>query len=511
MPDLERAQPWTRNLLRPSLLLGLATLAIHVAANGGYGFFRDELYFIVCGQHPALGYVDQPPLTPLLARFMWTISGGSLPIFRLAPAIVMAVTVALTAEFAGVLGGGRFAQALSGLCTFGASIFLADGTLLTTDVFQALTWLGLSWCIVRLAQTGNEKWWLAFGAIAAVGIWGKYLIGFYLLGIAIGVLATPLRRSLLKPWLWLGALLAVVLVLPNLLWQYQHGWPFAEIGKAGAGGKNVALSPVVYLATQVLLVGPLAAPVWVLGLWAFGIKPKLAAYRVFAISWVLVVALAVLLHGKDYYAAPLYPMLLAGGAVWIESRMRRTVVRAACAGVLAAVALFLAPITVPVLPVETFIGYQKMLHIDPAATASEHLASGVLPQYYADMFGWREMAAKVAAVYNALPPADRAHAVFFGRNYGEAAAIDVFGRPLGLPPAISGHNNYYLWGPQGHDGSVVIVLGNSSAELQAVYRDVTAAGRVDAPYAMPYETNLNIYVARGLKVPFDWPKLKHYE
>src|SRR5208282_4893253 len=175
-----------RSLLRPSIVLGLATLAVHLAAGGRYGFFRDALYFIVCGQRPAWGYVDQPPLIPLLARFMWDISGGSNFVFTLFPAVVMAVTVALTAEFARSLGGGKFAQSLAGLSAFGSSILLADGTLFTTDVLQPLTWLGCSWCIVRLVQTKNEKWWLAFGAIVGISFLSKYLIGLYVATILIG-------------------------------------------------------------------------------------------------------------------------------------------------------------------------------------------------------------------------------------------------------------------------------------------------------------------------------------
>ncbi|HET6452689.1 MAG TPA: glycosyltransferase family 39 protein [Spirochaetia bacterium] len=500
-----------RPLVRPSVILGLATLVLHLAAAGGYGFFRDELYFIVCGQRLAWGYVDQPPLIPLISRFLWQAGGGSLWVFQLCPAIVMAVTVALTAEFAAALGGGVFAQALAGLCAFGAPVLLIDGTLLTTDLLQPLTWMGCAWCLVKLAQTGNEKWWLAFGAFAGVSVLGKYLFAFFLAGIFVGILATPLRRSFLKPWLWLGALLALVIVSPNLLWQYQHGWPFAELARAGVEWKNRVLPPGAYLAQEVLMMGPLAAPVWILGLWAFGIRPKLAAYRAFAVAWVVVVALAILVHGKDYYAAPLYPILLAGGGVWLEGVMKRTISRAAYAGALAVLSLFFAPLGVPILPVDSFIRFEQMLHLSSSAGTSERSALGELPQYYADQFGWREMAEKVAAVYHALPPADQAQAVFFGRNYGEAAAIDMFGRPLGLPPAISGHNNYYLWGPMGHNANVVIVAGGKPDEYRAAYQDVTVAGRIDNPYAMPYETNIPVYVLRGLKVPFNWKGLKHFE
>ncbi len=499
-------------LIRPSLLLGLATLAIHLAVNGGYGFFRDELYFIVCGQRLAWGYVDQPPLIPLVARLTRVLLGNSLLALRMGPALAMAATVALTAEFARFLGGGRFAQTLAGLCVLGAGQFLGNGTLLTTDMLQPLTWLGCSWCLVRLAQTGNERWWLAFGAVVGVSLISKYLIGFYLVALAVGILATPLRRSWIKPWLYLGALLALAMITPNLVWQYRHGWPFLELANAGMHGKNLVLSPRELLWEQITLIGPAAAPVWIAGLWAFAVRPKLAAYRVFAIAWFALLVLVLVLHGKAYYAASIYPTLLAGGAVWIESRLRNMAARTAIAVVVACVAVILAPFAIPVLPIDSYIAYAKNFGVAPST--AQHLKLGLLPQHFADMFGWPEMAAKVAAIFNQMPPEDRARAVFLGRNYGEAAAIDVFGQPLGLPPAICGHNNYFLWGPRGHDGSVVIWLGGDRTALLKKYQEVTVAGYIDSPYALPDETNLPIYVLRGLKTGTSldraWPIFKNY-
>jgi len=511
MTELENHGFSWKSLLRPSILLGLATLAIHLAAGAGYGFFRDELYFIVCGQRPALGYVDQPPLVPLLAAFLWKLSGGSHFVFELFPAALMAVTVSLSAEFARSLGGGRFSQFLAGLCVFGGGVILMGGTKLSTDVLQPLAWLGCSWCIVRLVQSRDERWWLAFGAIVGISFLTKYMILLYVAALLLGILATPLRRSFLRPWLWVGAALALLIMSPNLWWQYHHGWPFLELARAGAHGKNVVLPPLVLLAREVLLAGVLAFPVWLAGLWSFGIKPKFAAYRAFSLSYIVMLVLLVVLHGKDYYIAAIYPTLFAGGAVWAEAKVRSVGARAAYASVVAAASLFFAPFTVPLLSVSNFIQYERALNASPSASASEHLALRGLPQDYADMFGWKEMAEKVAAVYNSLPPEKRAKAVFFGNNYGEAAAIDLYGRALGLPPAICAHNNYYLWGRMGHDGNVIIVLANDLKELNAVYQEVTIAGRLDNPYAMPYETNLNIVVASGLKVPFPWERLKHYE
>ena len=498
-------------LTRPSILLALVCLVLHAFANGHYGFFRDELYFIACGMRPAFGYVDQPALVPLFAAWSHALAGDNVWLFRLLPMLVAAATTALTAEFTRSLGGGRFAQALAGLCILLAPDFLLGGTLFTTDLFQPLTWLGLAFVLVKLEQSEDERWWLAFGAIAGFSLNSKYLIAFYLGALAIALLFTPQRKSLLRPWVWLGAVLAVMLVLPNVLWQQAHGWPFIELGKAGAGGKNVVMSPWEFFLQQLLLIGPLASLVWLAGLWAGLVRPRLAVTRAFPIAWLILFAVFDASHGKPYYMAPIYPTLLALGAAGIESRLRNMTARAAALGVLVAQGILIAPMTLPILPVDLFLRYQSVIGFTPSS--GEHQKLGALPQYYADMFGWPQMAQKIAAVYWSLSPQERAKAVFWGNNYGEAAAIDVFGAPLGLPPALSGHNNYWIWGPRGHDGSVLIIIGGSTKHYADLFQSFSVAGHIDTPYAMPYETNKPIYVLRGLKMPLKvyWPKVKHYE
>jgi hypothetical protein len=500
---------WTR----PSVLLALATFAIHLLINGRYGFFRDELYFIVCGNNPAWGYVDQPPLIPLIASWSHALFGNFLLGFRLAPALAMTATVALTAEFARLLGGGRFAQGLAGLCVLTGGIFLVDGLLLYTDMLQPLTWLACSWFLVRLAQSGDERWWIAFGIVVGISLLSKYLIIFYLAALLPGLLATPLRRSLARPWIYAGAAIALLMVLPNILWQQQHGWPFLQLGAAGVKGKNLALAPSDFFLQQLLLIGPVAAPVWLAGLWAAWVRPAHSVTRAFAIAYVLLCLVFIASHGKAYYLAPLYPTLLALGAVAIEHWFGKRSVRGAILALVAASGAFSAPLAVPVLPVASYIAYASAVGMAPSASATEHQKLGLLPQHFADMFGWPEMAASIAAAYDRLPPADRARAVFFGQNYGEAAAIDVFGPPLGLPPAISGHNNYFLWGPRGHDGSVILIIGGNRAQMAEEFRSVEQVGYIDTPYAMPYETSQPIYVLRGLKMPLAtlWPTLKKYE
>jgi hypothetical protein len=500
----------SRDWMRPSLVLGLASLMLHVLANGHYGIFRDELYFIVCGQRPDWGYVDQPSIVPLLAAGSHAIFGDFVLGFRLLPALVMSATVALTAEFTRSLGGDRFAQWLAGACVLLAPVFLIGGVLFYTDMFQALTWLGLSWVLVRLDQTGNERWWLAFGAIAGFSLNTKYLIAFYLAALAVGLLATPRRKSLAKPWLYLGMLLAGVLVAPNVLWQYSHDWPFLELGKAASGGKNLEMSPLAFFLQQILLTGPLQAIVWLCGLWAGLSRPKLPVARAFPIAWLILILVFDATHGKTYYSSAIYPTLLAFGALRIEEWINNVAARRAILTGVVTLGCLGAPITLPILPIDVFVRYQAAIGLTP--TTGERQVLGVLPQYYADMFGWREMAEQIANVYRALPPEDRARAVFYGENYGEAAAIDVFGPSLGLPPAIAGANNYYIWGPRGHDGSVVIIIGGSTQHYAELFRSTEVVGRISSPYAMPYETDQPIYVLRGMKTPLPdyWPQVKSY-
>jgi hypothetical protein len=511
MSGAERDEP--QGFARPSTALGMASLVLHLIVNNRYGIFRDELYFIVCGQHPALGYVDQPPLIPLIAGASYALFGTTLLPLRLVPTLAMSATVALAAELVRTLGGGRFAQWIGGLAVLLGPIFLVDGLLLSTDAMQPLTWLTCGWCLVRLAQTNDERWWLGFGAAAGISLASKYLILFYLAGLAVGVVATPLRRSLLKPWLYLGALIALIFLAPSLYWQARNGWPFLELSEAGANGKNIGLSPLAFVGQQLLFVGPGSAPVWLAGLWRFSVRPPLPHLRVFPIAYAVTVALFFILHAKAYYPAPIYPVLLAGGALAIERWLIRPVYRWIAAGSLAGAGALVAPLALPVLPPSEYGRYAHAFGLSSQAAATETAAQGVLPQQLADMFGWREMAEKVSDAYNALSPDERARAVFFGRNYGEAAAIDVYRPALHGPPSISGHNNYFLWGPRDHDGSVVIMVGGDLTQYAKNYDSVERVGELHSPYAMPYETNIPVFVLRVRHIPFGtaWPKLKHYE
>ena len=497
---------------RPALAysrgMAAAVLALHLAVADRYGFFRDELYFIDCGLHPDWGYADQPPLVPLLAGAMHRWWPGSLFMLRLWPALAHAGLVLLTAETARVLGGRAFAQALAALSVATAPVFLGMGSLLVTDLLQPLSWLFVAYALLRLKSGGGTAWWFAIAIVASVSLWSKYLLVFWLLALLLGLLLTPERRLLADRSPWLAMALTLILVAPNVLWQARHDFPFLQLGTYTVVQKNVPLSPWSFLLAAVRDLNLPTLPLWLTGLATLGLA---GSTRALALAAVGVVAAMIGLHGKPYYAAGVFPVLMAAGAVafagWIGSRIVRGVMVAGIAG-FGALAL---PLAIPLLPPDQLLQYQTALGLTPRVyQAGPH---ALLPQHFADQFGWPELAAMVAQAAQTLSPEDRAKLVFLAENYGEAGAIDVLGPGLGAPQAISGHNQYWLWGPRGHDGSVVLRFGGSRAALLKNYGSVTLVGEFQSRWAMPWEIGKPLWLCRDRKRPFesDWASFRHYD
>ena len=527
----------------PGLILAAAALALHLWANGGYDYFIDELNFIVCGQHLAWGYIDHPPLVPLIARLARELFGDSLLGLRLVPALAAAGLAALSAEAAGRLGGGAFARWLAGLAVLAAPVLSADGLLLSADTLQPLAWLAASMILISASRPEGEKRplvWVALGVIVGLALLAKYIMAFFLLAAGIGIVLTPARRMLLHKGPWLAAGTAALVLLPNLLWQHAHGWPFLQLNAAAYNGRNLTVGPLSYLLEEVLIVGPLTAPVWIAGLAGFAAWPRLAGARWLAIAWTVLMVLMLVLHGKSYYPAAIYPILLAGGAVVVEAVVRARAARVAVVAATVAAGVALAPFTLPILPVDRFIAYQgviaRVAGLASGEVAVDKQPTGELPPNYANMFGWRDIAAAVGQAYASLPPDQRGHAVFFARNYAEAAAIDVFGGAWSLPAAISANNNYFLWGPRDHDGKAVLLLSTApSPELREAYAALGAEARIgeveevrqdllkiygsaepvatiDPDHAYPFERHLTLWLCRDRRTSLvaDWDTLKIY-
>ena len=496
--------------------IALAMFAVLMADAAQYGIFRDEMYYIACGHHLAWGYVDQPPLIALFARLVTSVFGPSLYAIRLLPALAAFALVLLTGRLAQEMGGGRFAQGLAALCILIAPAYLAFDHLFTMNAFEPLIWMGGALLVLRILKTHNGKLWLWFGILAGFGMQNKNTELFFGFSVFVALLLTQERKQFREPWIWLGGLLALLVYLPNLLWQWHHGWPQLQILEATRAHRDIHLSPLQYFAAQALSMNPIALPIWLGGLWFLFFGRTGRVWCVLGWTFVVMVATFISLNAKYYYLWPVFPMLFAAGAVWIERGLTGAPgrwLKPAFVVLLVVSGALLVPLALPVLPPQTFLRYKNALGIH--GTKLEHGTNRqALPQIFADMFGWKNMARQTAQVYNSLPPQDRTQACIFAWNYGDAGAIDFYGPRYGLPDAISGHNSFWLWGPGHCTGAVVIVIGGEKKWLQPRYANVEAAGTIASEWARDDETNLMIWLCRGPKFPSlqkIWPRLRHYD
>jgi hypothetical protein len=493
-----------------ALIVAGAAVALHLACINRYGIFRDELYFVECSKHLAWGYVDQPPMIAVLLWIARHLFGESLFAIRILAVLGHAGVVLLTAALARKLGGSTFAQALAAVTAALAPIFLSVGHIMTMNIFEPLFWMGCVYVALLVIVDGrSEKWWLVFGALAGLGLENKQSTLFFGTAFVVGMLATSERRHFARPWIWLGGVVAFLISLPNLAWQYAHQWPMLELlHNVERSGKNAPVSPLSFFTGQAILMNPVTLPLWLAGiLWLLSQR----RFRFLGIAFVTLFVLFVAMKGKIYYLSPMMPLALAAGSVALSSTraIRRWPLWTYTALIVVSAAAIL-PLAIPILPVRTFIAYQQHLPVGAPKTESHDM--GPLPQLYADMFGWEEMTQAVARAYARLTPAERAKACIFGQNYGEAGAIDYFGPRYGLPHAISGHQNYFYWGPRGCDGSVMIVMTDNRDRLEELFTSVEDAGEFDHPYAMPYERHAVVHICRGLKVPMSelWPTIKKW-
>ena len=490
-------------------LVALLVAIVHAATAGRYDAQRNELYFLVCGRHPDFGYVDQPPLVPLIAAAT-QIFGVNVWLLRLPATLAAVGLVLLCAAFARLLGGEARAASLAAIAAGIAPGLAGLTSHLTTSTFEPIAWTAAAFLLTRaiLRDTRSDLIWI--GVLAGTAMEAKWGIAVWLVALAVGVVASPARRMLLWWQLWLGIAIAAVLVLPNLLWQWQHGWPFFDVILPHLESQKNFTGPFWQFEwRQALAMNIVLAPLWLAGAIGPFIDRRLAAARVLSLAFLLATAFYYLQRGTNYYLFPAYPTMFAVGAVLCE-RLAASVTRAWMVAALGVSALF-APLTLPILEPAQLQRYMAAMHIRPAPIEAAGVGAP-LTQSLSDEFGWRDLADKVAAIVRQLSPEDRARAVILTSNYGEAAALDVFGGKDGLPPVLSGQNQYWLWGPRGHDGSLIIHVGGDIERWRRICGSVEAAGSFGNPYAMPYENNRAIFICRDLRMPIErlWPRLKRF-
>ena len=479
---------------------------VHLATATEYGAFRNELYFIICGRHPAFGYVDQPPLVPLLAA-LTQFAGINLWLLRLPAVLAAVLLVPVTVTFAQLLGASTRGAWLAAIAAASATLVTAMTATLSTSTFEPIAFTTIAYFIARALLLAEPRafWWA--GAITGLAFEAKYGVFFWALWLALGLALAGPRGALRSRDFWIGTLIFAVLALPNVIWQAAHGFPFLELVRNDNSG-NYTGTPLVFAIDQILAVNMVLAPLWIAAIVAPFVSARLAPFRFLSVAFVAMAIFIVVSHGKSYYLAGAYPTMFALGAAAC-TRIPRWLVAlwAALVAVSGALAL---PLVLPVLPPDRLETMMNAMHPRPRPIEAAGVGAPLM-QMLSDEFGWPDLARDVEAAYAALPPADRAKAAILASNYGEASAIDYYGN--GLPPALSGNDNYYLWGPRGYDGSVVLAVNADLAQWSRICdsaRVVATFGT--SPYAMPYERDRPIVVCRGMRPPLPqlWPAFKHY-
>jgi hypothetical protein len=493
--------------------LAFAACFVHFLFNGQYGFFRDELYYAACGQHLAWGYVDQAPLIAVIARISRTVFGDSLRGLRFFPAIASGMMVLLTAWFVRELGGRRFAQVLAGTAVLICPIYLTMGNFFSMNAFEPIFWMLCAAIGLRIARTGKQRLWLLFGLVAGIGILNKHSMLFFGCGFVLALLVTRERRLLREPMIWAGGLISFAIFLPNFIWELRNHWPTIEILLNVDGSKNEHVSWLAFIAQQALLVHPLGTPICLAGLYFFLVSREGQPYRFLGWTYIFVLLEFLIFRGRIYYLAPIYPIYFAAGAVVLETLIERRDAGWAKPAILIPLlvgGLVAAPLALPILPLDAAASYAHFWDVERVRVERE--PSGKLPQLFADMMGWPQQVDAVTTVFESLPAEDRPKAAILTKNYGQAGAIDYFGPAHGLPPAISGHNNYFLWGPRQSTGEIVVSVGMPIEELRPFFDNIELAATIHNGYAIPEEDNLPIYICRKPRMSLreTWPRLKFY-
>jgi hypothetical protein len=489
------------------LAIGLGAIAMEMLVSVQYGYHRDELYFLAAGQHPALGYVDQPFLAPFVARLESIVFANTLIGLRVVPALLLGWLIFVSGSVARLMGGGVTSRRLAALATALCAEYVATAHLLTTTVFDFAAWAGVLWCCSQLLASQNPRWWVAAGVFAGIGLDAKWNIAFLMLGLAIGFAVASSARPLISTrWVLIGLAIVVLLGWPDFVWQAMHGWPNFSVFRSLQQDANHNRAD--YWPAQIIYTGLAATPLWIAGLIAlWRRKSPDGRWRSLAVASVFVLALQFALGGKPYYSGGVFVVLFAAGAVAVErqwqtrrSMGQRTLIRPGVTAIAIAVTgVLVLPLAIPILPARTLhdVALQK-INYDLAETIA-----------------WPREVSDIAAIFHRLPPAQRRHAIVLAGNYGEAGAVDRYGAQFGLPSGsvFSGANSFWLWGPPPRDATTVVAVNMDPRVLKQLFVSV----RVVSVYTNGLgvandEQGIEISVATGLRHPWSqsWQLVKDY-
>ncbi len=501
----------------------LLELLLHLYTNAfaGYGYFRDELYYIACSNHLAAGYVDQPPLSSYLLFISIKLFGDSIFALRLLPAVASAAAVLITGLMVRKLNGSYFAITAACIALALAPQFLGTAAIYSMNIFDWLFWAVAAYLIILIVNADRrgelkkvKTLWILLGIILGFGLLNKIDLLWFGAGLFAGLILTPQRKYLKTVLPYTAGVIAFIMFLPYVIWNLTHNLATLEFMRNAASIKYASQNPVTLITGMLLVMNPVAVPVWLAGIYFFFFNKEGKEFKI--IGYIFIVSFLILVinwHSKAEYIAPAFPMLFAAGGVMLEKTAHRkhfTWIKYVVPGLIIISGLILMPFALPVLPVESFIHYSQRLGMAPSTSEGKKL--GDLPQFYADMFGWKTMADSVSKVYLSLSPAERKKTIIFAQNYGEAGAVDFYRKDFPLPRVLCGHNNYWFWGPGDTTFTTIIVIGGKKEDHLKTCASVIRAGIIHSKFAIPYENDLPIFICRGLKFPVSevWKRIRFF-
>lgn len=493
--------------------IAAAGIGVQLWAGTNYPMFRDEFYYLECAKHLAWGYVDHPPLS-ILKLWAWTsLYGDSLLSMRIIPSALFGMLIFVVSLLTLEMRRDSFAAAISALAVFSSPQLLGVMNFYSMNAIDLVLWAVLFLLIAMIINGGDRKLWLIYGAILGLGLMNKFSIGIFAAAMIAGMLFTRHGKGLLNKYFLVGHLIAFLIFIPFLIWNFLHGFPTAEFMENAANYKNAELSLIDFLLAQFINMGPVNSLICLAGLLSLLFVQDLRPFRLTGYIFIFTFLFLVLQNSKPYYLAGAYPPLFAAGAITVSALAKgrlNTAAKYSTAVLLVVSFIVFSPLAIPVLPPEAFTYYSTVTGIRTGKM--EKHEAGILPQHFADRFGWKELAELVAAAYNSLPEQEKRIAAIYADNYGEAGAINYYGRESELPNAISGHNNFWLWGPGETEVKVLIVAGGSKEVLAEIFDDVQEFGRTNNTYCMPYENNLPVFIARKPKADLRslWAGTKHF-
>jgi len=488
------------------LVLTGVKLLLHLYVNtfAGYGIFRDELYYLACANHIGIGYVDHPPFSIFILSVWRTIFGDSVFAIRLFSALAGAATVFMSGLIVRRLGGRTFAIALTGIAAICAPILLAMFTLYSMNSIDILLWSVIAHLLLKMIREDKPRDWILLGVLVGIGLLNKISMGWLAFGILAGFLATKKRHVFLTPWPYISGLIALIIFSPFIIWNLTHDFAHLEFMRNAVTEKYIGVSAFDFLAGQFVAMGPLAVIIWLLGVYYFLFDKIGMVFRILGIALLTVTLILVLNgHSKPEYLAPAVVIGIAAGAVLLErwfTRKSLAWLKIVLPALIVVCGIAMAPMATPILPVETFISYSKAVGFIPES--NEGLELTELPQFYADMFGWENMARTVSDVYMSLSPEERATTIVLGTNYGEAGTIDYYRKKYPLPAVMAPHNNYWFWSEEfeNKDITTLIFIQREGADPYRFADDVVTADTVKSRYAINYENNRPVMILRNLKM-----------